>query len=201
MGRMSDRPSRWAAPPYPVARAVRLSEELDLPLEVATVLARRGFEDPREAREFMAADRREDPATLPGSAQACELILDHVGRGSPIVVHGDYDVDGVCSTALMIETLRALGAAPRWRLPSRSEGYGLSTQTVRELAGQGAGLLITVDCGITAVEEVAAAREAGPRRAGHRPPPPRRASCPTARWCTPRWAASAPPSCARRGWR
>src|SRR4051794_27400592 len=161
MSRMPDRPSRWSAAPYPVARAVRLSEELDLPLEVATVLARRGFETPERAREFMEAERREDPATLPGAAGACELILDHVGRGSPIVVHGDYDVDGVCSTALMIETLRALGAAPRWRLPSRSEGYGLSRETVAELAAQGAGLLVTVDCGITAVEEVAAARAAG----------------------------------------
>ena len=131
MGRMSDRPSRWAAPPYSVGRAVRLSEELDLPLEVATVLARRGFEAPEEAREFMAAERREDPATLPGAAEACALVLDHVGRGSPIVVHGDYDVDGVCSTALMIETLRALGASPRWRLPSRSEGYGLSARDRR----------------------------------------------------------------------
>ncbi len=161
MSRMSDRPSRWSAPPYPVARAVRLSEELALPLEVATVLARRGFETPEAAREFMTADRRDDPATLPGAPQACELILDHVRRGSPIVVHGDYDVDGVCSTALAVETLRALGAAPGWRLPSRSEGYGLSRETVEELASKGAGLLVTVDCGITAVEEVAAARAAG----------------------------------------
>ena len=158
---MSIRPSRWSAAPYPVARAVRLSEELDLPLEVATVLARRGFDSPERAREFMAGDRREDPATLPGATEGCELILDHVGRGSPIVVHGDYDVDGVCSTALMVETLRALGASPRWRLPSRSEGYGLSHETVAELAGQGAGLLVTVDCGVTAVDEVAAARAAG----------------------------------------
>ena len=158
---MSDRPSRWSAAPYPVARGVRLAEELDLPLEVATVLARRGFQTPEQAREFMAGDRREDPATLPGATEACELILDHIGRGSPIVVHGDYDVDGVCSTALTIETLRALGASPRWRLPSRSEGYGLSRETVAELAEQGAGLLVTVDCGVTAVEEVAAARAAG----------------------------------------
>ncbi|HLM28208.1 MAG TPA: single-stranded-DNA-specific exonuclease RecJ [Thermoleophilaceae bacterium] len=158
---MSDRPSRWVAPPYSVGRAVRLSDELGLPLEVATVLARRGFEAPEEAREFMAAERREDPAALPGAPEACELILKHVGRGSPIVVHGDYDVDGVCSTALAVETLRALGASPRWRLPSRSEGYGLSRETVREVAAQGAGLLITVDCGVTAVEEVAAARDAG----------------------------------------
>lgn len=158
---MSDRPSRWAATPYSVGRAVRLSEELGLPLEVATVLARRGLDAPEDARRFMAADRREDPGTLPGAPEACALVLGHIERGSPIVVHGDYDADGVCSTALLVETLRALGASPRWRLPSRSEGYGLSTETVRELAAQGAGLLITVDCGITAVEEVAAARVAG----------------------------------------
>src|SRR5205085_580200 len=78
------------------------------------------------------------------------------------VVHGDYDVDGVCSTAVLVRSLRALGADVGWFLPSRmDDGYGLSPATVRRLAGAGTALLVTVDCAITAVEEVAAARAAG----------------------------------------
>ena len=91
-----------------------------------------------------------------------ELILRHVERGSQIAVFGDYDVDGVCSTAILVRTLRVLGADPVWELPSRfDEGYGLSGPAVERLAGRGVGLLVTVDCGITAVEQVAAARAAG----------------------------------------
>ena len=83
-------------------------------------------------------------------------------RGSRIAVFGDYDVDGVCSTAILVRTLRALGADPTWELPSRfDDGYGLSTAAVERLAARGAGLLVTVDCGITAVGQVAAARAAG----------------------------------------
>jgi single-stranded-DNA-specific exonuclease len=77
-------------------------------------------------------------------------------------VFGDYDVDGVCSTAMLLRTLRALGADPVWELPSRfDEGYGLSGPAVERLRGRCVELLITVDCGITAVEQVAAARAAG----------------------------------------
>ncbi|MGI8513051.1 MAG: single-stranded-DNA-specific exonuclease RecJ, partial [Solirubrobacteraceae bacterium] len=82
--------------------------------------------------------------------------------GSRIVVHGDYDVDGVCATAVLVRALRRAGAQPAWHLPSRGdEGYGLSAATVTRLAAQGTGLLVTVDCATTAVEEVAAARAAG----------------------------------------
>ena len=96
------------------------------------------------------------------SSAAAELILGHVGRGSRIAVHGDYDVDGVCSTAILVRALRALGAEPTWEIPSRfDDGYGLSVATVERLAAAGVGLLVTVDCGITAVAEVAAARAAG----------------------------------------
>jgi single-stranded-DNA-specific exonuclease len=85
-----------------------------------------------------------------------------VRRGSAIAVHGDYDVDGVCSTALAVRVLQALGATVRARLPHRAEeGYGLSAETVRQLHRQGTDLLLTTDCGIGAVGEVALARELG----------------------------------------
>ncbi len=78
------------------------------------------------------------------------------------MVHGDYDVDGVCATATLVRALRERGADVGWYLPSRiDDGYGLALETVRRLAARGTELLITVDCAITAVDEVAAARAAG----------------------------------------
>ena len=89
-------------------------------------------------------------------------MLEHVERGSRITVHGDYDVDGVCSTAILVRALRTLGADVDWYLPSRiDDGYGLARTTVEKLAARGTNLLITVDCAITAVEEVALARALG----------------------------------------
>ena len=159
---MQARPSRWACQPYDVAVARRLAERLGVSPTVGTVLARRGFSEVEDARRFLAAEERHDPRLLPGVPEALELILDHVRRGTRIAVFGDYDVDGVCSTAMLVRTLRALGADPAWALPSRfDDGYGLSTAAVERLAGRGIGLLVTVDCGITAVEQVAAARAAG----------------------------------------
>ncbi len=159
---MESRPSRWTCEPYDTAVAARLAKWLGVSPVVATVLARRGFRELEEARRFLAAEERRDPFEISGVREACELVLEHVRRGSPIVVYGDYDVDGVCSTAILLRALRRRGAAPSWELPSRfGEGYGLSTAAVERLAARGAGLLITVDCGITAVEEVAAARAAG----------------------------------------
>src|SRR3954452_11929246 len=162
MDRMRSRSSRWECRPYEGGSAVRLARDLGVSHELATVLVRRGLATAAEARRFLAGEERTDPFELPGARAAGEQILDHVQRGSRIVVHGDYDVDGVCSTAMLVRTLRALGAAPSWELPSRfGDGYGLSEQTVERLAGAGADLLVTVDCGITAVAEVAAARAAG----------------------------------------
>ena len=82
--------------------------------------------------------------------------------GEKICVHGDYDVDGICATALAVLTLRELGADVSWHLPSRfEEGYGVSEATIERLASEGVRLLLTVDCGITAAPEVEAARRLG----------------------------------------
>ena len=159
---MQSKPSRWMCAPYEVAAAERLAGGLGVSRVVGAILARRGFTDVAEARRFLAAGERHDPSTLPGAPGACELILGHLQRGSRIAVFGDYDVDGVCSTAMLVRTLRALGGDPQWELPSRfDEGYGLSVAAVERLAARGVELLVTVDCGVTAVEQVAAARAAG----------------------------------------
>jgi single-stranded-DNA-specific exonuclease len=153
---------RWHAAPYSYADALVIARELGLSETLATVLVRRGFRDPPAALAFLDATETHDPFAFDGMREAVELMLSHVGRGSPIAVHGDYDVDGVCSTAVLVRTLRELGADVRARLPSRSEdGYGLSRRTVEELQAKGAGLLVTVDCGIGAVEEVAHAHTLG----------------------------------------
>jgi single-stranded-DNA-specific exonuclease len=141
---------------------------------------RRGLGDAETARRFMAAEEIHAPELLAGMGDACATILRHVETGSRAVVFGDYDVDGVCSTAILIRALRAIGADPAWRLPSREEGYGLSEDVVRELAGQGAGLIVTVDCGVTAVGEVALARELGVEMVvtDHHRPGPTLPDCP-----------------------
>jgi len=153
--------SRWTCEPYSVAGAAALADELGVSPYAAAILVRRGLSDASAARAFLAADERHDAGLLDGMGEACDLILGHVRRGSRVAVFGDYDVDGVCSTAIMVRALRAIGAEPAWRLPSRAEGYGLSEAVVRELAEQGVGLIVTVDCGVTAVAEVALASSLG----------------------------------------
>jgi single-stranded-DNA-specific exonuclease len=154
-------PTRWTCAPYSFRAAERVAAEVGVSPAVAAMLARRGYATGEEARRFLAADEVHDPFAFAGMEEACALVLAHVARGSPIVVHGDYDVDGVCSTAILIRALRALGAEPAWHMPNRADGYGLSAATIDRLAGRGAGLLVTVDCAITAPDEVATARERG----------------------------------------
>jgi single-stranded-DNA-specific exonuclease len=155
MARVDARPSRWTCDAFSVDAAEAIARELGLSRVAAQVLARRGHDTPELARSFMRAADSHDPTLLNDAAEACRLILTHVERGSRIVVHGDYDVDGVCATALMISALRRLGSSPSWYLPSRFEdGYGLNAATVERLARDGTGLIVTVDCGVTAVAEV-----------------------------------------------
>ena len=147
--------------PYDYAAARLLAAELGVSHVVAQVLVRRGFGAPAEARAFLAAEAQHPLDAFGGLRDGAARILGHVARGSRITVHGDYDVDGVCSTAVLVRALRTLGADVDWYLPSRiDDGYGLARATVERLAARGTELLVTVDCAITAVDEVAAARAA-----------------------------------------
>jgi single-stranded-DNA-specific exonuclease len=158
----SSKAGRWQASPYSYGQAHALSQELGVSTALASVLVRRGHGDPVSARLFLDAAETHDPFEFQGMNDAVAKILDHVGRSSEIAIHGDYDVDGVCSTALMGRTLRWLGATVWPRLPSRLEdGYGISARTVEQLHARGVGLLVTSDCGIGAIEEVALARKLG----------------------------------------
>src|SRR5438105_14742498 len=153
----------WTIRPCPHRQASALAEELDISEITASVLVRRGYGDPGEARAFLAGEQPlHDPFLLGDMAVAVEGIRAAIADGKRICVHGDYDVDGICATALAVLTLRALGADVTWHLPSRfEEGYGVRAETLSRLADEGCGLVLTVDCGIPAVEEIAEARARG----------------------------------------
>ena len=149
-------------PSYDLPAALELERELGIGHVLAQVLVRRGLADPHRAREFLDPREAHDPGAFAGLERALDMIGRHITAEHRIVVHGDYDVDGVCATAILVRALRSLGADVGWFLPGRIEdGYGLSVVTVERLARRGTKLLVTVDCGITAVAEVAAARSAG----------------------------------------
>jgi single-stranded-DNA-specific exonuclease len=153
---------RLRIPEYELGAALTLERELGIGHALGQILVRRGLVDPDAARAFLEAELTRAPAGLPGLETAVEVIRRHIAEGQRITVHGDYDVDGVCATAIMVRALRALGAEVDWYLPGRIEdGYGLALSTVQRLADRGTRLIVTVDCAITAVDEVAAARAAG----------------------------------------
>lgn len=129
---------------------------------VAQTLARRGVTDPAEARSWIETTPIAPAAQLPGATVGASAIADHMKRDSRIAVHGDYDVDGVCSTAILVKALAKLGADVTWHVPSRFEdGYGLARAAIDRLAADGVGLIVTVDCGISSVAEVEYARTLG----------------------------------------
>jgi single-stranded-DNA-specific exonuclease len=139
-----------------------LERELGVSGPLAQILVRRGFAEPASARAFLAAEEEHSPTGFIGIEQAIEPILRHIADGELITIHGDYDVDGICSTAVLVRSLRRLGANVDWYLPDRAtDGYGLNPLTVQRLAQRGTRLLVTVDCAITAVEEVAQALALG----------------------------------------
>jgi single-stranded-DNA-specific exonuclease len=153
----------WTIRPCPHRDVAALVRELGVSEITASVLVRRGYADPGEARAFLDAEQPlHDPFGLGDMAVACESMRAAVANSKRICVHGDYDADGICATALAVLTLRELGADVSWHLPSRfDEGYGVRSETLARLGDEGCGLVVTVDCGITAVEEVAEARARG----------------------------------------
>jgi single-stranded-DNA-specific exonuclease len=143
--------------------AAMLTQELEISGTTAAVLVRRGYDDVPRARTFLVGELpAHDPFELGDMAAACEAIRGAIAAGRRICVHGDYDADGICATALALLILRELGAEAESHLPSRfDEGYGVRGETLSRLVEQGCGLVLTVDCGVTAVDEVARAKELG----------------------------------------
>ena len=148
--------------PYDYREARELMDGLGLAEPVAVTLVRRGYRTLEQARAFLDANESHDPLLLGPMKAVCERVRAAVAAGLRVTVHGDYDVDGVCSTAITVRAVRELGGDCDWLIPGRQEdGYGLTMATVQRLTERGTGLLITADCGIGSVDEVAAARAAG----------------------------------------
>jgi single-stranded-DNA-specific exonuclease len=152
----------FAAEPYSYADVRAVAAGLDLSDPVAVTLVRRGYRTPELARAFLAADESHPPSDFDSMALVVERLRAAIEAGRRITVHGDFDVDGVCATTVMVSTLRELGAECDWLIPDRiGDGYGLSRPNIERLAARGTSLLLTVDCGITAVGEVRFAQELG----------------------------------------
>lgn len=147
-----------ACPPEAIAA---LRRELGVSDVLAQALVRRGFGEAAAARELLEGGVTHPPEAFDRIETAVEPILRHIAQRRRITVHGDYDVDGVCATALLVQALRRLGGEVDWHIPDRAAGYGLREGAVRAIAQRGSGLIVTVDCGITAVQEVALARRLG----------------------------------------
>ena len=153
----------WTIVSCPRLEALSLAQAVGVGELTASVLVRRGYGDPERARAFLEGEQPlHDPLLLGDAQAACDAIREAVAAKKRICVHGDYDVDGICATALAVLVLRELGADADWHLPSRfDEGYGLRRETLARLATEGYGLVLTVDCGITAADEVAEAKAQG----------------------------------------
>ncbi len=155
----------WKLLLHDADRIATLSRELHVPAVLAQLLLNRGISEPAPARRFLEAslDGLHDPALLPGASEAAERIVRAVQDKRRIVIYGDYDVDGVTGSAILIECLKLAGADVRFYVPHRlDEGYGLNAaalETVRR--EEQADLVVTVDCGIASCDEARVARELG----------------------------------------
>ncbi len=155
---------RWdlRRPGTPAAR--RSLEQAGLSPLCAALLSARGLDDPQKAAQFLSCgpERSHDPFLLKDMDRAVERIRAAIGGGERVCVYGDYDVDGITATCLLTEALAWQGGDVVSYIPDRTEeGYGLNPGAVARLAGQGVKLIVTVDCGITAVDEVEFARSLG----------------------------------------
>jgi len=133
---------------------------------VAAVLVAAGVTDPGQAKAYLSGslDSLPDPLALRGMGEAVELVLGALAAGEEILVHGDYDADGICAAAVLLRTLSRLGGLVHFYIPDRlADGYGVSERAVRAAARRKIPLLVTVDCGITAHEEIALAKSLGCR--------------------------------------
>ncbi len=156
--------ARWATPEVDRHAASRLAEAAGVSPVMARVLMARGIESVEELRVFLAPGEENllDPMLIKDMDRAVDRLRRAIADKEKVLVFGDYDVDGICSTALLTETLDELGADVSYGLPDRlTEGYGLNVERVRAAAAEGIGLIVTVDNGVTCHDETAVASELG----------------------------------------
>ncbi len=131
----------------------KILSESDVSQMCADILASRGFESAQEAAEKFFADELFDPFLLKDMREAADIINQAIENADRICIYGDYDCDGITSTVMLYSYLDCMGADVMYRLPERHEGYGLNPEVVKEIAQQGAKLIVTVDNGISAIDE------------------------------------------------
>ena len=155
----------WDVVPVPDSSTVRdMSEALELPPAIVKILLNRGFDSPETVEKFLNPQLSDlqDPFLLHGMDKAMERVTKALLANEKIVIYGDYDVDGITATSLLYIIFNKLGAQVDYFLPNRLvEGYGLSVDGINEVKKQGADLIITVDTGINAIDEVAYANSQG----------------------------------------
>jgi single-stranded-DNA-specific exonuclease len=148
--------------PFSYAEARALERELGVAEPVAVALVRRGYRTPESARAFLDADESHDPGEFGSMEEIVGRIRAAIDAGTRITVHGDYDVDGVSATAILVGALRRVGADCDWFIPDRmGDGYGLTAGSAERLAERGSGLIVTVDCGIGSADAVVRAMALG----------------------------------------
>ena len=155
---------RWRIKAQNPDLAANLSNELNIPGSMAQVMINRGLSDPEDGRTFLEPSLKKlaDPAGLPDLDRAAERLARAVINQEHVGVYGDYDADGVTSTALMVLALRSFGLEASWFIPSRlTDGYGLNQRGLDEFLNKGVKLVITVDCGASDHEQLASAAKSG----------------------------------------
>ncbi|NRR01873.1 single-stranded-DNA-specific exonuclease RecJ [Brevibacillus sp. RS1.1] len=156
--------TRWKLATYDEQLAASIAADCQLTPLVSKLLVIRGIDTSQKARDFLQAGPElfHDPFLLDGMEQSVHRIQQAIQRQEPICIYGDYDADGVSSTSLMVHLLRQLGAVFDYYIPNRfTEGYGLHKDALAHLHQSGYKLIITVDTGISAVEQVAYANQLG----------------------------------------
>jgi len=149
--------------PYEPEIVSELERALNLPQLIARILASRGVRTAEEAARFLSPriEHLSDPFLLPDVEAAIDTVIRAIRAEKRIGLFGDYDADGVTSTALMVNFLAGLGIEPEVYLPARAEGYGLNIDAVRTLKAKGVDLLVCLDCGSSNATEIGAARDLG----------------------------------------
>jgi single-stranded-DNA-specific exonuclease len=154
----------WRLKEYDAEQAGELAAGGEVPQLLVRLLAVRGIGTPEEMHRFLSPSLADlsDPFLLTGMSAAVDRLVLALDRGETVCIHGDYDVDGVTSVALLFTFLQAVGFPAVYVIPLRlEEGYGLSPEGVDEAVRRGATVLITVDCGITSLNEAAYCRQRG----------------------------------------
>jgi len=158
--------TRWRYKPFSAEKIEALSRGAGVSSLVAQILLNRGIDEPEVAKAFLQAKLNDlhDPALLPGAEEAADRITRAVKLGKKIVIYGDYDVDGVCGTSVLWACLKLAGAENvDYYIPHRvDEGYGVNAEALKKIAtDMKADMVVTVDCGISAVDEARLARDLG----------------------------------------